>query len=1171
MASPASYGAADAGADADAQGLPLVMAARPRGADADRASDPGSTLLPAPVANLVSFATRSTGLAIRIGGAIGGYGLDVAKLTTLSSIGLGRAFLEGVLGRAGMDAISRSDSEMARANSETILERAVEGLHHAMDQMVFWTAASFEATSTTLSVVSQTSQLLLSTLDQFFGSTDSSRAMASIITMIRREFQNPATGQHGETVSVADLVMVLCGVAYLQRSCRSLLEEEARSFGTEEIVWDVVVPSGAVLTRSSHEESLSGPRSQTRNRESSAGHMMAALRTHGMPDDSDYHDDGVSELQLEREILRCLPDNAKVSITRETATSEIIRVNVISDAQPVSVEPPPGVELVEENRVACQAMSESKAEQGNGHESRITCSQFVFRQERRRERRTSFEKVDGNISHVAGYVEELNAGFPKISVTEHGNKTRSPTPSTSGASTPTASLTPRQMSRYADRNGDGQATRTGRRVDPSTLASRPSISRRQSWSESLTYRSKETVGPGSALLERKGGFKSVLKKSMSIFNKDDTGSDVAAGKRRRTLAGSLSTTTREMTEMTRNAPSLAASSRRSPSRSRKGASLPAERTPEELRNPSTLTPRSSFITVHESVRQSTVSLTETYSIPPSDDYGPPSEFNEATASLVAQDIASDGEDDSPQAIPHKSLRRMKSQSPSIYTLSANKSESSLIAYHAYPEAHALSAADTLSTLRQEGIVDGMFPRYHLLRNVTRYMRFASASYGSGFLKLLGIAKKMPIPKVVDDTHHELRSFAHHTRSDPSSILLSSFIDPNGGSDGTGSTNTGVPLVHYISLDHESRAVVLACRGTLGFEDVLTDMTCEYDDLVWRGKSYKVHKGVHASAKRLLYGRDGRVLYTLKAALEEFPDYGLVLTGHSLGGAVTSLLGVMLSEPGPYPGSPFVTSSEPHTQFLLLPPPPTTAAAAGNAAVPTTPPPNHVCLPPGRPIHVYAYGPPATMSAPLRDAARGLITTIVHGNDLVPCLSLGILHDLQAAALALKSDNSAAKTELRRRVWKGLVGGALGKTGGSSSTTYSMPSLSSFSPWAGWGSSVNRRDHGNAGSAGHGGGDGDDDDDEQWAYATLKVLRASMMSAKLVPPGEVFVVEGEAGPQGGGEQRPGQQRRVVLKYVRDVERRFREVRFGKGMLTDHSPGRYEAALEALMGGVLGTVV
>jgi uncharacterized membrane protein YgcG len=458
----------------------------------------------------------------------------------------------------------------------------------------------------------------------------------------------------------------------------------------------------------------------------------------------------------------------------------------------------------------------------------------------------------------------------------------------------------------------------------------------------------------------------------------------------------------------------------------------------------------------------------------------------------------------------------------------------------------------------------MFPERHFLANITRYMRFASASYGSSFLTVMGMATEMPISKSLDDTHHELRSFAHHTRCDPSSILLSSFVDAQGGSDGTGATNTGVPLVHYVSLDHQSKAVVLTCRGTLGFEDVLADMACEYDILLWRDNRYKVHKGIHASANRLLYGGDGRVLYTLKAALEEFPDYGLILTGHSLGAAVTSLLGIMLSEPGRGPGTPFVTSPEPRTK--LLPHHRRTSSSSFSDSHQ-----HHVCLPAGRPIHVYAYGPPATVCTPLRNATRGLITTVVNGADIVPYLSLGLLHDFQGAALAFKMDNpdsssssnnsggDSGSSPLKSEMWRRIRGTFLNAMSHPLSET--------------------RRIFVGGGASGAGGGD------DEWAYSTLKALRAHMAGDKLVPPGEVFVVESEevlrreafvfstpgtgsgSGQGGGGIRQLGRPaKRMVLKYVRDVERRFGEVRFYGSMLTDHSPGRYEAALERLMRGV-----
>ncbi|KAK4133474.1 hypothetical protein BT67DRAFT_478797 [Trichocladium antarcticum] len=1124
MGSILNDGAADTDTDTDAA-FPPPQHVQVQLGSAPAADPNNSTLLPAPVANLVSLATRSTGLAIRIGSAVGGFGLGAAKFTTLSSLELSRALLEGIFSRASKDAVSRSDSELARADAESMLARTIEGLHRTMGQIVFWTAASFQTTSTTLSVVSETSQLLLSTIDQFFGSTDSSRAMASIVTMVRREFENPATGMRGETVSVADLVMVLCGIAYLQRSSRYFLEEESRAFRTEEVVWDVVVPNDALPAGIQKRPPMTRRNS-----------VIPSIQTHSTP--NSHHRDSMSELELERQIMRSLPPNAKVSITREISTSEIIRVNVISDTRPVRVAPPPGVELIEENWG--QPGPEMQYIRLGDHQTTTSSSQFVFRHARRQQKTTSFQKVDGDIHHIAGYMEELGAE-PLGSLTLEDDDLISPQPRRPSRNS-IAETDFRRLSYAASENSASTTSSTTPSRTPTPTTDDAPIQEAPQYSSQrqlLLTGSQGIQGHGLApYVEKQTGLRGVLKRSMSMFDKENPGPDVPVRKKRDILANP-----RRAAKVNAQCEPLRPStaSRSPPSTPGEGTFTPGDTTPDGARTPFRRShSHASFVSVHEK-RHSTISMTETYSITTTDGYRPVSECGEMADDPVVDDTRLEIQPRSPRSPAKTQHRRIKSQNPSIYTLRANRSETSLVSYQAYHQPSAYSAAEALGTLRQRGMLDGMFPKHHLLRNITRYMRFASASYGSRFLKLLGIAKQMPMAGAFDGMHHELRAFAHHTRSDPSCILLSSFVDPQGGSDGTGATNTGVPLVHYISLDHESKAVVLACRGTLGFEDVLTDMTCEYDDLAWRGTSYKVHKGVHASARRLLYGGDGRVLHTLQAALEEFPTYGLVLTGHSLGGAVTSLLGVMLSEPGPGSGNPFVTSAEPHHK-LLLPAPSTTTAINGGY-------PRghlrglghgHVCLPPGRPIHVYAYGPPSTMSPALRAATRGLVTAVVHGNDLVPSLSLGVLHDVQAVALALKSDNNAAKTELRQRIWRAFL--------------------------AGVGVPVGNHDGGGGGGSADLGGPGagaapEEAEDVRWAYATLKVLRASMMGEKLVPPGEVFVVE-SAGQQARGGTR------MVLRYVGDVERRFREVRFGGGMLTDHSPGRYEAALEKLERGVLG---
>ena len=89
----------------------------------------------------------------------------------------------------------------------------------------------------------------------------------------------------------------------------------------------------------------------------------------------------------------------------------------------------------------------------------------------------------------------------------------------------------------------------------------------------------------------------------------------------------------------------------------------------------------------------------------------------------------------------------------------------------------------------------------------------------------------------------------------------------------------------------------------------------------------------------------------------------------------------------------------------------------------------------------------------------------------------------------------------------------------------------------------------------------------------------MRAPKLTPPGEVFVVETmrvlqreafTAVPEFGVDGYPRLGRpatRVQMRFVRDVDAFFGELRFASGMLSDHNPARYETSLAALARGVL----
>ncbi|CEJ91462.1 hypothetical protein VHEMI07172 [[Torrubiella] hemipterigena] len=1079
----------------------------------------GPTLLPSPIAHAVSLATRSTSFAIRLGSLVSAYGLDAARFTTLSSLELARGLVEVVLIKAGKDTAT---SAIAAADAESVLEKSLESLHYAVIQVVFWTSASFRLTGTTLSAASEASQIVLSSLDRILGSTDSSRAVASIITLIRREFRNPITGNQGEKVGVTDLVLALSALAYLQQSCYRFREEEDRRRSYEEVIWDVVVLNDGERVDIDNQMALQ------------RGYSEDQIPSPTTPGDMQHAEDDVVLERLRHQIISSLPADTKVTISNSVSTIQTIAVDVEGPDLP-ALPTPPGAEIVETSIIPAKPQSKSWLSYG-GDESQTSSYRVVYKLERDKFRSMVFsgngaedaimtDAKEDDPKDVMQYdaasgtfkaVPNSPRTVPQVKVEAPPKPERRLSAGPPATGTQTAaraqsrlsrSMEPAANQKKARTPANGTPERTDKHRADSSGVRKP-VAKRKGDAASLGRSTDKKTGLKQALKE--GG------QSLSnIWNKD--GVEPSQGSK------SKSGTKPERPLSTSSAGSV--KSKPLPSRPQRNnertiASRRSVQTPEILPRSSS---RASYVSIQDRRRDSLVSQTDTYTMTPAGGLQPASPTVRRSDVSTSQDSTlwarAEAAYGAHSAAPRRGHRRHGSAyAPSLYSLATNDSQTSLV-LSSYYKKSAYSATDALETLRREGFVDGTFPSGHLLPNIVRYMRFSSACYGSNFMKFLGISSDMPTGKAWDTTHHDVRHFAHHTESDAGNILLASFVDPQGGTDATGATGTGVPLVHYISLDHEAKAVVLACRGTLGFEDVMTDMACEFDDLVWKGHSYQVHKGMHASARRLLYGGDGRVLFTLKAALQEFSDYGLVLCGHSLGAGVTSLLGLMLSEPNRQ-GPGFVTASESlYTKMI------TDGSFIDHSF-------SDVKLPPGRRIHVYAYGPPGVMSSGLRKITRGLITSVVHGSDLVPHLSLGLLHDFQALALAFKNKENRTKTEIRARLWAAFQNNL-------SAGARRIPS----------------------------------NDEDAWMLPALQALRDTMTNNKLLPPGEVFTVETQrvlrrdafvlvSERQLG---RPAQ--RVVLKYIRDVEGRFGEARFGTSMLTDHSPANYESALNKLKMGVV----
>lgn len=947
------------------------------------------------------------------------------------------------------------------------------------------------------------SQALLSTLDAILGSTESSRAIAAIITLIRREFRGTVPGPDAERIGVGDLLVGSVGFALLQNWGRKNTERYIHENGGDETIWDIVILDNGMradVVRTNQIE-FSNPTSgdaETDPRRSSfispdnddwsfdavqrrSSIIDAFDSPHLSLSPEDQHQ--VSEEDIRLYIMKQLPRGCHASIRTDLVTARTITVDVFDDNS-AEISPPPGTTMIEE-----RFRDDIDGSVIAGQNQRLPKHTVVFR--------TAFNRsqsadVTPQGSHATGnahdaHDELLDDGQPLI-------------PSQGGSDT-----APK------DSFGKGPLTRFAQKIKPATTENTEGTKQQFLKPPSEKARSSK---PTQTLAQPKKISRSGVNQGKKSFNHEASSA------------------------ANRSAPRLPLHD----SSGKRSAPSPASRQANPHEAHRSRSAGNDHYAVREKSQESFIAQTDAYSARPMD-RRPGSAAglkNHARSSSslslarseadMTMSVNNDGRPGS-SSLHHRS----KAYAPSIYSLATAGSETSLILAHRARKS-AYDDMETVQALSRDGLVPGIFPENHFVMNIRRFCRFSSASYGSNALKVMGVRKDrqaLPPPPGSDSQEHS--DFSDHAGLPPSTILLSSFVDPEGGSNAAGETDTGFPLVHFLCVDHESKAVVLTLRGTWGFEDILTDMTCDYDDLLWQGRSWKVHKGMHASARRLLEGGGGRVMNTIRAALEEFPDYGVVMCGHSLGGGVAALLATMISEPvSETAGTTFVTASYQSVIRRMLP--------SGSDAPNLQP---YYFLPPGRPIHVYAYGPPAVMSPFLRRATRGLITTTVNGQDVVPSLSLGILHDMHAVSLAFKSDTSDAKSNVRYRVWESLRQSIVNKF-----YVNEAPMLV---------------------HAGDGVGE------DAWAWQTLKGLREEMCAPKLMPPGEVFVVEtmrvlqrDAFTPNLGDDGYPRLGRpatRVQLKFIRDVEALFGELRFGSGMLSDHNPARYEASLAALARGIL----
>ncbi|XP_044534920.1 diacylglycerol lipase-beta [Gracilinanus agilis] len=183
------------------------------------------------------------------------------------------------------------------------------------------------------------------------------------------------------------------------------------------------------------------------------------------------------------------------------------------------------------------------------------------------------------------------------------------------------------------------------------------------------------------------------------------------------------------------------------------------------------------------------------------------------------------------------------------------------------------------------------------------------------------------------------------------------------------------LPFLVALDHRKETIVVAVRGTMSLQDILTDLSAESEslNLECEVQDCFAHKGISQAAK-YVYQRlinDG----ILSQAFSIAPEYQLVLVGHSLGAGAASLLAIMLKNSYPE-------------------------------------------------VKCYAFSPPrGLLSKSLSEYSKSFIISLVLGKDVIPRLSVTNLEDLKRRILRVIAHCNKPKYKiLLRGCWYELFGG-----------------------------------------------------------------------------------------------------------------------------------------------------
>ncbi|KAJ2373704.1 hypothetical protein GGI05_007423, partial [Coemansia sp. RSA 2603] len=276
--------------------------------------------------------------------------------------------------------------------------------------------------------------------------------------------------------------------------------------------------------------------------------------------------------------------------------------------------------------------------------------------------------------------------------------------------------------------------------------------------------------------------------------------------------------------------------------------------------------------------------------------------------------------------------------------------------------------------------------------------------------------------------------------------------------------------------------------------------------------FRVHSGMWHSAL-MLANMSSEVFKEVAEALRLYPEYGLVLTGHSLGGGVASLLTLLWSQP--------LFDYQPQSKLC------TPGSAVGSSRRFVTTETFGLVSP--RPIHCFSFGSPCSTNAALSYYCRGLVTSVANTDDFATYLSVGAFVDIMNISAVLSRERGVTEKIVRRFVLAQRE--KIGRKLNLFDFDFSKLRAYSYSDdedeeddepekdeanagksWWSWGrsNSASKESPSSSRPAKRHKSDAKNksqlkSDLDDWHWSLVKTLRANMDSEKLYPPGDVFVL------------------------------------------------------------------